>query len=220
MLLGCLGLAAAACGEDDAGGQAVRTATATPAPAATAGGCAEAAQTQPRRGGGLKAPERRLDPARTYVARVSTSCGAFAITLDVKRDPRTSASFAALARRGFYDGLTFHRVVPGFVIQGGDPRGDGTGDAGYRVVEPPPGGTAYTRGVVAMAKTAQEAPGTSGSHFFVVTAPDAGLPPDYAVAGRVTSGFAVVRRIEAVPTDAQDRPRSPVVIRSVRVSAR
>jgi cyclophilin family peptidyl-prolyl cis-trans isomerase len=199
LFVSCLAFAAAACGGDER---------------------AQVSRPTPRPGGGLKAPKDRLDPSRTWVARVATSRGTFTITLDARRDPRTSASFASLARRGFYDRLTFHRIVPGFVIQGGDPRGDGTGDPGYRVVEAPPPGTAYTRGVVAMAKTSQEAPGTSGSQFFVVTAEDAGLPADYAVLGRVTAGFAVVRRIEAVPTDAQERPRRPVVIRSIRVGAR
>jgi peptidyl-prolyl cis-trans isomerase B (cyclophilin B) len=218
--LTCLALATAACGEEDgtSARQAAPKATGTATPAAAA--CAEAAQPAPRRGGDLSAPKRRLDPGREWTARVATSCGTFTIGLDARRDPKTSASFAALARRGFYDGLTFHRVVPGFVIQGGDPRGDGTGDPGYRVVERPRAGTTYTRGVVAMAKTGQEAAGTSGSQFFVVTAEDAQLPPDYAVVGRVTGGLGVVQRIEAVPTDSQDRPRAPVVIRSVRVASR
>src|ERR1044072_9088637 len=142
-----------------------------------------------------------LDPAKTYVATVSTSMGDFEITLDAKRAPKTGGSFKSLADKGFYDGLKFHRVVPGFVIQGGDPNGDGTGGPGYSVVEAPPAGLEYTKGVVAMAKTQSEAPGTSGSQFFVVTAQDAQLPPDYALLGKVTSGGSVVDKISRVKTD-------------------
>ena len=90
------------------------------------------------------------------MATVSTNCGDFEITLDAKQAPRTGGSFKALADEGFYDGLTFHRIVAGFVIQGGDPKGDGTGGPGYSVVEAPPQGLSYTKGVVAMAKTDTE----------------------------------------------------------------
>ncbi len=129
-----------------------------------------------------------------------------------------------LARRGFYDNLTFHRIVPGFVIQGGDPAGNGSGDPGYSVVEAPPPGTQYTRGVVAMAKTEIEAPGTSGSQFYVVTGEDAQLPPDYAVLGRVTAGQTTVDAIGTAPIQPPtgdpsqaDRPASPIVIRRITI---
>ena len=89
----------------------------------------------------------------------------------------------SLARAGFFKKTIFHRIVPDFVIQGGDPTGKGTGGPGYKTVDKPPPGTKYTRGVVAMAKTQQEKPGTAGSQFYVVTGADAGLPPDYAVIG-------------------------------------
>jgi peptidyl-prolyl cis-trans isomerase B (cyclophilin B) len=111
--------------------------------------------------------------------------------------------------------------VAGFVIQGGDPKGDGTGGPGYSVVEAPPRDLAYTKGVVAMAKTGTEAGGTSGSQFFVVTAEDAQLPPQYALLGKVTSGQDVVDKIGVVETDpATDAPVEPIVISSVEVSAR
>ncbi len=100
---------------------------------------------------------------------VATNCGTFAFTLDVKQSPKTSASIYYLVRRGFFDGLTFHRVAAGFVIQGGDPLGDGSGGPGYTVVEAPPQSTQYVRGVVAMAKTQTDPSGASGSQFFVVT---------------------------------------------------
>ncbi len=165
-------------------------------------------------------PTAKLDPGKTYVATVTTNCGNFEITLDAKRAPKTSASFKSLADQKFYDGTTFHRIVPGFVIQGGDPQGTGLGGPGYSVVEAPPKDLKYTEGVVAMAKTGSEAAGTSGSQFFVVTGPSAAqLPPDYALLGQVTGGKDVVAKLGAIITDPNtDAPEAPVVIESVRVS--
>jgi peptidyl-prolyl cis-trans isomerase B (cyclophilin B) len=168
----------------------------------------------------LPKPTTKLDPAKTWVATLDTSCGSFKITLDVKGAPKTSASFAYLVQRGFYDGLTFHRIVPGFVIQGGDPVGNGSGGPGYTVVEPPPSSVQYTKGVVAMAKTEIEDPGTSGSQFYVVTGADAQLPPDYAVLGKVTKGQDTVAEIGAVPVGPGDVPVQPVVIDSIRIVER
>jgi cyclophilin family peptidyl-prolyl cis-trans isomerase len=148
----------------------------------------------------------QLDPGKTYVATVSTSKGDFEITLDAKQPPITRGSFKSLADKA------------GFVIQGGDPNGDGTCCPVYSVVEAPPSGLKYTKGVVAMAKTQDEAPGTSGSQFFVVTAQDAQLPPDYALLGRVTSGSAVVDKISKVKTDPNtEAPLKPVTIKSITV---
>lgn len=126
----------------------------------------------------------------------STTEGEFSVELDTDRAPKTANGFAYLAEEGFYDGLTFHRIVPGFVIQGGDPRGDGTGGPGYRIVEKPPADLKYDPGTVAMAKGATDPPGSSGSQFFVVTGEGAAsLPSDYALVGRVSEGFDVVERI-------------------------
>jgi cyclophilin family peptidyl-prolyl cis-trans isomerase len=149
-------------------------------------------------------------------ATVMTSCGSFTIALDVARAPKTASSFAYLARQGVYNDTPFHRIVPGFVIQGGDPTGTGGGGPGYFVDEPPPRNLSYTQGIVAMAKTQAEPPGRSGSQFFVVTVPDAGLTPDYALVGMVNSGFDVVQRIEQLGT-LSGTPRAPVVIRRVTV---
>jgi peptidyl-prolyl cis-trans isomerase B (cyclophilin B) len=164
----------------------------------------------------MSRPSLQLDAAKRYVVTLATNCGSIAIQLDVGRSPRTTSSFAYLVRRGFYDLLTFHRVAKGFVIQGGDPDGDGSGGPGYTVVEPPPRDVRYTLGTVAMAKTETDPAGASGSQFFIVTAPDAGLPPQYAVIGHVIDGLAAVRAISMLPTDPpQDgAPRTPVVIRS------
>jgi peptidyl-prolyl cis-trans isomerase B (cyclophilin B) len=166
----------------------------------------------------LPAPATRLDAGATWLVNVTTSCGPLTITLDVKRAPKTASSFASLARLAFYDGLTFNRVVRGDLIQGGDPRGDGTGGPGYQTVEAPPGNLHYTRGVVAMAKQEIEDPGTAGSQFFIVTGPDAQLNPEYALVGRVTSGMDTADRIAVLPTDPNtDRPLQPVVIDAMRV---
>jgi cyclophilin family peptidyl-prolyl cis-trans isomerase len=152
-------------------------------------------------------------------AVVETSCGELTIELDVDRAPKTTASFAGLAEQGFYEGTSFHRVAPGFVIQGGDPHGDGTGGPGYTVDEPPPQDFAYLRGTVAMAKNQVEPPGRSGSQFFVVTAPaDAGLPPDYALLGRVVEGFDAIERIESLAEPGADGPpTAPVAIERVTI---
>ena len=219
-LLLALALVAAACGEDDdASGETAATPTATKE--AAPAGCEAAEEPKPKGEGDLPKPKARLNASKTYVASVSTNCGDFEITLDAERAPKTGGSFKALADKGFFDGTTFHRIVAGFVIQGGDPKGDGTGGPGYSVVEAPPQDLVYSKGVVAMAKTGAEAAGTSGSQFFVVTAEDAGLPPDYALLGQVTSGQDVVDKIGVAETDpATEKPLEPVVISSVKVTER
>jgi peptidyl-prolyl cis-trans isomerase B (cyclophilin B) len=142
-----------------------------------------------------KKPAKALAAGKTYDVVIGTNCGSFTIRLAARTAPATAASFASLVRKGYFDGTVFHRIVPGFVIQGGDPTGTGSGGPGYSTVDKPAAGTQYTHGVVAMAKTQAEAPGTSGSQFFVVTAPDAQLPPDYAVLGKIVKGLDVVDKI-------------------------
>ena len=166
--------------------------------------------------GGETKPTESLEAGTTYELVVQTNCGEFTIKLDPKLAPKTTASLVALADDGFYDGTTFHRVVPGFVIQGGDPTGTGTGGPGYTTTDAPPTDTRYTEGTVAMAKGPADPAGTSGSQFFVVTAPDAGLPPDYAVVGTVTEGMETVSAIEALGT-GDGPPAQPVVIEKVTV---
>jgi len=159
-----------------------------------------------------------LDPAKTYTVTLKTNQGTFAFDLDVKDSPNTTASFAALVKKGFFDGLTFHRIVPGFVIQGGDPNGNGTGGPGYTTVDTPPSDAKYTKGVVAMAKTGAQPPGTAGSQFFVVTGADAGLPPDYALLGKVSSGMNVVDKIGKLGNPTTQLPTERVVIQKATVS--
>jgi peptidyl-prolyl cis-trans isomerase B (cyclophilin B) len=202
-----VGLAAIALAGCGGGGGGSTTAAGLPA------GCSEVAQPPPKQVH-LSRPRATLHGPATAI--VQTSCGSFQIDLDTARAPKTTSSFAHLARQGVYDDTPFHRIVPGFVIQGGDPTGTGSGGPGYFVDEPPPRDLSYTQGVVAMAKTAAEPPGRSGSQFFVVTVPDAGLTPDYALVGRVSSGFEVVQRIEQLGT-ASGTPKAPVVIRHVTI---
>jgi peptidyl-prolyl cis-trans isomerase B (cyclophilin B) len=165
----------------------------------------------------LPPPPEVVRPAGRLVATVETSCGSFEVTLATASSPATTNSFAYLVRERFYDGLSFNYIKPDFV-QGGDPKGDRTGGPGYFVDEPPPPNLAYTRGVVAMAKTQVEPPGRSGSQFFIVTAADAGLSPDYALLGRVTRGMDVVERIGELATPS-GRPREPVLIDRIRLSS-
>jgi cyclophilin family peptidyl-prolyl cis-trans isomerase len=147
---------------------------------------------------------------------MKTSCGTLEITLDVEENPKTASSFAHLVREGFYDNLSFHRVVPGFVVQGGDPEGTGQGGPGYSVVEAPPRSEKYRVGTVAMAKTEIEDPGTSGSQFFIVTGTQIPLEPLYAVVGRVTKGDDVVELLANAPNNpADNRPDDPLVIEKV-----
>jgi peptidyl-prolyl cis-trans isomerase B (cyclophilin B) len=223
MLLACT-LAFAACGGDDKAGSGSGAST-TDAPsgesAMTETGCEQVAEPPSKDPAPLPKPKRQLDPAKTYVATVATSCGDFEITLDAKRAPKTGGSFATLADDHFYDRTSFHRVVAGFVIQGGDPLGNGQGGPGYSIVEAPPKDLTYTRGVVAMAKTAIEAPGTSGSQFFVVTGEEAPLPPEYALLGKVTGGQETVDKIATAKTDiATEAPLDPIVIESIAVEER
>jgi peptidyl-prolyl cis-trans isomerase B (cyclophilin B) len=176
-------------------------------------GCSEVTQPPPKQLH-LAPPSQRLHgPA---AATIDTSCGSFEIALDTARAPKTTSSFASMARQGAYDDTAFHRIIPGFVVQGGDPTGTGSGGPGYFVDEAPPQSLSYTRGIVAMAKSPAEPPGRSGSQFFVVTAADAGLTPDYALLGRVSSGMDVVGRIEQLGTPT-GHPKAPVVIRKITI---
>jgi cyclophilin family peptidyl-prolyl cis-trans isomerase len=162
------------------------------------------------------APKQAVKRGESLTAVVETSCGTFEIALDTTRAPKTVNSFAFLSEEGFYDGLTFHRVVPGFVIQGGDPLGTGTGGPGYSVDEKPPGNLAYTRGTVAMAKSPAEPPGRSGSQFFVVVGADAGLAPEYALVGKVDKGIDVVERIAELDGPAET-PKQTVLIDRIAI---
>jgi len=170
----------------------------------------------------VEPPKESLDEGEDVTATVETNLGAFDVELDTTRSPKTSSSFVHLAEEGFYDDTAFHRVVADFLVQGGDPLGSGTGGPGYCVDEPPPSNTTYTEGTVAMAKSPNQPPGRSGSQFFVVTAADAGLPPDYAILGDVTDGEKTVNAIEDLADPklgaAGGEPTEQVTIETVTVS--
>ena len=193
----------AACGGGDDEEDATETAAA--ATAAGEGGCDEVEAPEPKPDGGQQAPEQALDPAKTWRLVFDTSCGSFTVELDLDTAPKTAASLVSLAENGFYDDTIFHRVVPGFVIQGGDPTGTGTGGPGYQTVDVPPTDAAYVQGVVAMAKTAVEPPGTAGS-------------PVSAVVGKVASGLETVLAIEALGT-GDGPPSRAVVVERVAVES-
>jgi len=157
-------------------------------------------------------PGSVVKEGETASVKMETTQGDFTIALDTTNWPITANSFAYLTEEKFYDGLGFHRIVPDFVIQGGDPTGSGSGGPGYSLVETPPQNTKYPIGTVAMAKTGSEAPGTSGSQFFIVTgAQGATLTPDYAIAGKVSEGMDVVTAIGNLGS-ADETPTKQVVI--------
>ncbi|HET6571798.1 MAG TPA: peptidylprolyl isomerase [Solirubrobacterales bacterium] len=190
-------------GDGDSGGEA------------SAAGCRKVSAPPPKKVS-FKAPKQTVKKGEELTAAVKTSCGSFEIALDGKRAPKTVNSFVFLSEEGFYDDLTFHRVVPEFVIQGGDPLGSGTGGPGYSVDEKPPANLAYTKGIVAMAKSAAEPPGRSGSQFFVVVGADAGLPPEYALVGKVDKGLDVVERIAKLGTP-EEKPKQVVLIEQISI---
>ena len=224
----CLAAALGACGGDDED-KPSDSSTAAPseasptAPTATTpeqpearSGCDEAAEPSTRERKG-KRPTKSLEEGKTYRLVVTTNCGEFTITLDPATAPKAAASLVALANDQFFDGTVFHRIVPGFVIQGGDPTATGSGGPGYSTVDEPPADARYTKGTVAMAKAGDEPPGTAGSQFFVVIGADAGLPPEYALVGKVTDGMDVVEKIGELGDATTEQPTATVVIASVRV---
>src|SRR3990172_11750902 len=157
-------------------------------------------------------PAMAIDPARKYSATIDTSAGQMTADLFVSDAPQTVNNFVFLARDGFYDGVIFHRVISGFMIQGGDPIGTGRGGPGYKFNDEPVK-RPYERGILAMANAG---PNTNGSQFFVMHA-NYGLPPNYTIFGRLTSGEDVRDAIATAPTGAQDRPITPVTINSITI---
>ena len=161
-----------------------------------------------------KAPDLTIDLDTDYRATLHTTQGDITLRLFPAEAPLAVNSFLFLAGEGFYDGVTFHRVVPGFVIQGGDPTGTGRGGPGYKFRDELEGPGKYSRGTVAMANAG---PNTNGSQFFICLG-DLKLPHQYTIFGRVTAGMEAVDAIAALPTDAQDRPRQEAVISRVSVT--
>ncbi len=161
------------------------------------------------------APDLTIDLATKYSATLDTTHGEITIDLDPERSPQAVNNFVFLAREGYYDGVIFHRVVPGFVIQGGDPTGTGRGGPGYEFRDELEGQGTYSRGVVAMANAG---PNTNGSQFFICLE-KVGLPHAYTIFGEVTEGMEAVDSIAALPTKSE-KPTQDAVIRSVTISER
>ena len=205
----------AGCGGNGGGDDTAADEAAAPPPNTE---CRDVEQPEAREPATSEAPTTILSEDAEVTARVVTSCGEFTISLAPDKSPNAVTSFVQLAKAAYKDGTFFHPIVPGFVIQGGDPTGTGTGGPGYSTVDTPTSGTTYTRGVVAMAKTQAEAAGTAGSQFFVVTGDDIGLPPDYAVIGEVTQGLDVVGLIGRLGDPNTELPTQPVVIDDVVIS--
>ena len=161
-----------------------------------------------------KAPEMQIDENAEYTAHLQTSCGEVEIELLAKDAPITVNSFVFLARDGFYDGLTFHRIIPGFMAQGGDPLGTGTGGPGYQFEDEIVDSLVFDQpGLLAMANSG---PGTNGSQFFITVAPAEHLNGAHTIFGRVTKGQDVVSEIESYGTP-EGKPTSPVYIEKVTI---
>jgi cyclophilin family peptidyl-prolyl cis-trans isomerase len=160
------------------------------------------------------APDLTIDADKAYTATLDTNHGEIVIELDAGRSPLTVNNFVFLARDGFYDGATFHRVIENFMIQGGDPTGTGRGGPGYRFRDETDGPGTYSRGTVAMANAG---PNTNGSQFFICHT-DVGLPHSYTIFGQVTSGMEAVDSIATTDTDRSDRPNEEVVVQKVTVT--
>ena len=163
-----------------------------------------------------RAPEMQIDQSKSYTATLETSQGTIVADLFGSAAPRTVNNFVFLAREGYYDGLTFHRVIPGFVIQGGCPKGNGSGDPGYEFEDELDNSLTYREGSFAMANAG---PNTNGSQFFIVEgAQGAQLPKKYSIFGSVREGMDVVHAIAKVDTGPNDKPRQPVTITTVTIS--
>jgi peptidylprolyl isomerase len=162
-----------------------------------------------------QAPEFGIDPSKRYTATLDTSLGEIVIALDAVNAPNTVNNFVFLAAHHYYDGVVFHRIINGFMCQGGDPTGTGRGGPGYRFADEPVK-QRYQLGSVAMANAG---PDTNGSQFFLISgASGVGLPPQYNHFGQIVKGMDVLDTMQRVDTDHSDRPRTPVVINSVTIT--
>ena len=162
------------------------------------------------------APEMGIDPSKRYTATMETSMGTLVIALDPIAAPITVNNFVFLAAQHYYDGVIFHRIINGFVCQGGDPDGNGRGGPGYRFVDELPKPGKYQIGSLAMANAG---PDTNGSQFFIISGPSGvQLPPAYSLFGQVVKGLDIVEMMQNVPTGPGDRPKDDVVIRSVTIT--
>ena len=178
--------------------------------------CPEADGSSPKKRRFGEAPQMCIDPSKRYTAEMVTSKGTMTIALDPVAAPKTVNNFVFLARYHYFDGIHFHRVIPGFVLQGGDPEGSGRGGPGYKFADELPKPGRYEIGSLAMANAG---PNTNGSQFFVISGPDGvRLPPQYSLFGKVVKGLDVVKAIDAVGSPGAGTPKEKVVIESVTIT--
>lgn len=161
------------------------------------------------------APQMEIDTAKTYRVTIETSKGNIVLDLYPKFAPKTVNNFVFLTRQGFYDGVSFHRVISNFVVQGGDPTGTGSGGPGYRFEDEVKGNPLiHETGVISMANAGAN---TNGSQFFITEVPTPWLDRKHSVFGKVTKGMDVVKKIAAVDRDGNDKPLTPVKMTKVTV---
>jgi cyclophilin family peptidyl-prolyl cis-trans isomerase len=178
--------------------------------------CPNADGSSPRQTKFDGAPPMCIDPAKSYTAEMVTSMGTMTIALDASSAPKTVNSFVFLARYHYFEGIIFHRIINGFVCQGGDPTGTGTGGPGYRFEDELPKPGRYEIGSLAMANAG---PNTNGSQFFLISGQQgARLPPQYSLFGKVVKGLEIVDAMQKVETDRRDKPLTDVVIESVTIT--
>lgn len=163
-----------------------------------------------------QAPEMGIDPQKRYTATMQTTLGKIVIALDALKAPQTVNNFVFLSGYKYYDGIIFHRIIGGFMCQGGDPTGTGRGGPGYKFNDELPKAGQYQLGSIAMANAG---PNTNGSQFFLISgASGVGLPPSYSLFGQIVQGLDVLDAMQKVETDRSDKPLTDVVIQSVTIS--
>ena len=178
--------------------------------------CPAADGSSERRTAFPSAPAMCIDPTKQYVAEMVTTLGTMVIHLDAAAAPMTVNNFVFLARYHYYDGIIFHRIINGFMCQGGDPKGTGTGGPGYKFADELPKPGRYEVGSIAMANAG---PNTNGSQFFLVSGRSGvGLPPQYSLFGKIVKGLDVLETMQGVKTGGSDRPAVDVVIESVTIT--
>ncbi|MDQ4071206.1 MAG: peptidylprolyl isomerase [Actinomycetota bacterium] len=178
--------------------------------------CPAADGSSPKRQRFSEPPPMCIDPEKRYTATMVTNKGTMTIALDPIGAPKTVNNFVFLARYHYYDGVTFHRIIPGFVIQGGDPVGTGRGGPGYRFADELPRPGRYEIGSLAMANAG---PNTNGSQFFIICGPSGmQLPPQYSLFGKVVDGLDTVQALERVGTPGAGTPKERVHMESVTIT--
>jgi len=212
VILGLAGLALAAAGLVACGGGNNKEGKSNTSPAAATGGSAVAQCQRTGEKSFAAAPAMIIDPQKTYTATIQTEKGSIVLELFAKDAPITTNNFVFLACHGYYDGVTFHRVIPGFMAQGGDPTGTGTGGPGYTIPDEQSGLSFDAPGLLSMAKAGAN---TTGSQFFITYAPVQRLDPNFTVFGRVTSGMDVLESL--TPRNPETTPNAPPGDKILRV---